>query len=79
MVGIIGDPDDDNPDRKHVTLCIMSFEKWNSFCKWCRIKGVRVSAKKKVIDGLKIWWPSVIEIDADGDNELLVLSKLRHL
>ena len=52
-------------------------EHWDGFKKWCATHGVTVNMKKREIDQKKTWWPCVIEITVEGDdNEYWVWAKL---
>jgi hypothetical protein len=62
-----------------LSICSAAFKDWLGFHNWCSFKAVDVFCKKKKIDEEGIWWPSVIEIAVNDDNELLFLHKLLEL
>lgn len=78
-VGVVQDGSDHLDAWETVDLKIPHFEEWTNFSKWCHKQGITVFARKKVIDGLKAWWPSVIEIDTSASNERVVMTKMLHL
>jgi len=69
-----------NADRlEYEKIMVVSRDHWDDFKKWCWNRGITVHLKKRVIDSNKTWWPSVVEILPDGDNnDYLVWVKLKY-
>lgn len=62
---------------KNNIIGLISRNEWDGFKKWCHEQGVTVNMKKREIDHNKVWWPCVIEIKVDrDDNEYWVWAKL---
>lgn len=65
-------------DELHVP--IISSHDWPQFSIWCKDhKGVDLHIKKKLRDNEAIWWPFIIELLVDNDNEHLFMAKLRDM
>jgi hypothetical protein len=64
---------------KNNIIGLISKNDWDGFKTWFYNQGVTVNMKKREIDQNKVWWPCVIEITVDGDdndNEYWVWAKL---
>lgn len=70
----------DKIDREKTSqITVVSRDQWFEFKDWCQDKGITVHLKKRVIDSNKTWWPSVVEILPDDDNnDHLVWVKLKY-
>lgn len=67
----------DDETIRHIHIRMLTVDHFIHLKDWCNKQNIFVGIEKRMIDSNKIWWPIIIRIKADDNNELLFLTKLQ--